>query len=123
MRTVKAVILSIIVCVLISESCQAIPSNKTEEIRMGTTEYLSSDSSYFLDSLLSLLLFNSGDLSLDESHSHLDKKTLLRLFILLKYTATHSPEQAGDFLQADYTPDFCQKQTTHYIYRLRTIII
>ncbi len=122
-RTVTAVILSIVVCVFISKSCQAIPSNKTEEIHVVSTEYLSSDSPYIFNSLLSLLLFNSGDLSLDESHSHLDKKTLLRLFILLKYTAIHASEYAGDILQIDYTPDFCQKQTIYYVYRLRKIII
>lgn len=90
---------------------------------MTNTEYLSNDSSCIFDSLLSLLLFNSGDFSLDESHSHLDKKNLLRLFLLLKYTAIPAQNYGGDTLQAGYTPDFSQKQTTYYIYRLHKIII
>ncbi len=90
---------------------------------MANAEYLSNDSPYFFNSLLSLLLFNAGDLSFDESHSHLDKKSLLLLFILLKYTAIHAPEYAGEFLQENYTTDSGPKESTCYIYRLHKIVI
>ena len=77
-----------------------------------------------LDSLVSFLHFNAGDLTEETTHKTLDKKVFIRLFIQSRHNKIQSPAEdpLNKFIprQAVFTgPD----HTDYYIYTLQKIII
>lgn len=123
MQILKWVILLIMVCIFVPEACQATMPVRTDRTLTTNTEAIDSRTNSMINSLVSLLRFNVGELSEDYSHSTYDKKSLLRLFIHLRYSNMQSPEPTQNIFIPREKLFTGPDQTAYYIYALHKIII
>ena len=107
----------------LSETCKA---NDTPKVCLPVQSNITiiNQADNMLDSLVSFLHFNAGDLTEETTHKTLDKKVFIRLFIQSRHNKIQSPAEdpLNKFIprQAVFTgPD----HTDYYIYTLQKIII
>lgn len=111
------------VCIFVPEACQATTPDCGERTLTTNTEAIDSRTNSMINSLVSMLRFNAGDLTEDYSHSTYDKKLLLRLFIHLRYSNMHSPEPTQNISIPREQFFTGPGQTAYYIFALHKIII
>lgn len=123
MQVIKWVILFILAGAFVPESCEAIRPAKSQVVEIVHSESIADQTNSRLNSLVSMLRFNAGDLTESSSHTTFDKKNFIRLFIHLKSDDTHFPEYARN----SFIP--CKSFFTgpdpkiYYIYILQKLII
>ena len=122
-QIIKWIILLIVTGNCLSETCRANDASKVcLPVQSNITIINQADN--MLDSLVSFLHFNAGDLTEEHTKKMPDKKAFIRLFTQARHNKIQSPAEdpLNKFIprQAVFTgPD----HTDYYIYTLQKIII
>lgn len=112
------------VCSFMPDDCQAMtPAGAESSQSTTTTSAVDSRTKSLLNSLLSLLRVNAGELYEDGSHKSYDKKTLLRLFIHFRYSNLHFPDYSRNTLISRDLLFSGPDQTAYYVFALHKIIV
>lgn len=123
MQIIKWVILFLFLGILVPDTCSASKAEETQIVSVGNTTTLSDKTDNMFHSLVAMVRNNTGDLTEEASHTTLDKKAFIRLFLFLRYSNMPFPDcsrptslPAESFRQG-------KKQTAYYIYTLERILI
>lgn len=122
-QIIKWIILLFVMGNCLSETCKA---NGTDEECLLTQASITiiNPADNILDSLVSFLHFNVGDLAEETIHTTLDKKAFIRLFIHLRHNNIQSTAEESLHTCISRRPAFTgPDHTDYYIYTLQKIII